>query len=108
MARPRDDQLTLDVPATGRVHKGRAERAVDVDIAAARRAKRLEDHTGGLVASARVCARALDVAESTRQVYAVRQLSNELRDLYAALGLVAGGVKDDDGLAAILAALGAS
>lgn len=97
------EQLTITPPATR--SKGRVERAVDADVVAARKAGMLADTSAGLIASARVTARQLDHAEHTSQVYAVRQLSSELRELYRAIGLSGG--DDVDAFAAIVASLGA-
>lgn len=106
MTRRKAEQLALDVDV--RTQRGRVERAVDTDAAAARKAGAVEDTAGGLLSAARAVARAIDVAERTRQVYALPQLSRELRDLYAALGFVTQKGEDGGALEALVDQLGAS
>lgn len=105
MARKRDEQLAAFDPPGGRQRVGRAERGVNDSVAAARKVGNVTADDAGLIASARVIARAMDEAERTRQVYAVPGLAKELRETLAAAGLTTTRVGAADAVEAFLAGL---
>lgn len=84
MAGKRDTGALFDVPA-GKI--GRVERALNVALTAARRARSLSDLDAGAVALARAQARGVDVAEGARDVWALARVSSELRETLIRLRL---------------------
>jgi hypothetical protein len=109
VAGKRDTSALFDVPA-GRV--GRVERALNSALTAARRAKTLADVDAGAIALARAQARAVDVAEGARDVWALARVGGELRETLIRLRLDpvargAGGDQVADFLKAISAPTGA-
>src|SRR5262245_39821627 len=78
MARRRpDDEGLFRLPAAGR---GRVEKAVNSAILAARKESTLGPLDDGLITLARAQARAVDVAEAARDVWALARVSSELRE----------------------------
>lgn len=84
MAGKRDTGALFDVPA-GKL--GRVERALNTALSAARRAGSLADLDAGAVALARAQARAVDVAEGARDVWALARVSSEMRETLIRLRL---------------------
>lgn len=82
--RPPTDEALFALPA-GR--RGRVEAAVNLAVRKARAEKLLTDLDGGLITLARACARAVDTAEATRDVWAVSRAAGELRDTLIRLRL---------------------
>ncbi len=80
MARARrttEDKGLFALPA-GR--RGRVESAVNKAITAARRQNLVDDLDGALITLARAQARAVDVAEAARDVWALSRAGGELRE----------------------------
>lgn len=75
--RPPDDDALFKLPA-GR--RGRVEAAVNAAVRRARADGLLSDLDGGLITLARAQARAVDVAEAGRDVWAVSRAGGELRE----------------------------
>jgi len=102
--RKRDDAALFPMPA-GR--RGRVERAVDESVRRARAQNQISDLDQALVTLARAQARAVDVAENARDVWALARAGGELRETLIRLRLdpTSRGVTRD-GLADFLAALG--
>lgn len=84
MAGKRDTSALFDVPA-GKL--GRVERALNKALSAAHRAGALADVDAGAVALARAQARAVDVAEAAREVWALARVGGELRETLIRLRL---------------------
>lgn len=77
MAKGRDTSALFDVP---RGRKGRVETALDKALTAARRAGGLADVDAAVMTLARAQARACDVAEAARDVWALARIGGELRE----------------------------
>lgn len=75
--RARDSSALFDVPA-GR--KGRVEAGLDKAVAAARRSGGLAEVDTAVLTLARAQARACDVAEAARDVWALARIGGELRE----------------------------
>jgi hypothetical protein len=84
VARKRDDSALFDVPVKGR---GRVERAVDEAVRKARGERTIDALDSGMVSLARACARAVDVAEAGRDVWALARAAGELRETLVRLRL---------------------
>ncbi len=79
-----DDDGLFALPA-GR--RGRVEAAVNAAVRKARAEKLLSELDGGAVTLARACARAVDLAEGKRDVWALARAAGELREVLIRLRL---------------------
>jgi hypothetical protein len=104
VARRKPDAPLFALPAARR---GRVERSVDDAVRAGRADNRIGSLDGALVALARAQARAVDVAENARDVWALARIGGELRETLVRLRLdpTSRGVNRDS-LAEFLTALG--
>lgn len=87
--------------------RGRVESAVNVAVRAARAEKTIGELDAGLITLARAQARAVDLAEATRDVWALARAGGELRESLIRLRLdpTSRGVGRDSSVADFLASI---